>query len=134
MSLRKGLYDVYDLHEQKDYEHEGYCILFHPDNRVLLLSVHGEIKASFTLPVKSKDISYLIESFSEHCPPDSKGDSYFCVAEAIADIAGNKTQKFGNCECCGTQLFRYGGYYGSGMCGVCHQGDAELLEEMEVTW
>ncbi|MEM9263913.1 MAG: hypothetical protein AAGA46_00135 [Cyanobacteria bacterium P01_F01_bin.13] len=116
------------------YEHSCYEIWWNDNDRKLTLRINGQGKAGFILPVKSKDISGFVDCFARHCPPDSKGDAYFPVAEAIADIAATKTTKFGSCESCGTRLYRFGGYYGSGMCGVCYQGDSSLLEERGGTW
>lgn len=46
-----------------------------------------------------------------------------------------KTQsKMYRCESCDTQLCFEGGYYGTGLCGVCATGESALLEEYCETW
>ncbi|MEO1372922.1 MAG: hypothetical protein AAFW70_01075 [Cyanobacteria bacterium J06635_10] len=52
----------------------------------------------------------------------------------------NKSKKFQKkqleyrCESCNAKLSLEGGYYGTGLCGVCATGESALLEEYGETW
>lgn len=46
----------------------------------------------------------------------------------------SKKSKVYRCESCNTKLCFEGGYYDTGLCGVCATGESALLEEYGETW
>jgi hypothetical protein len=43
-------------------------------------------------------------------------------------------ERYGTCDVCGQQLFKIGGYAGSGMCGPCCTGDSSTIDEVGEEW
>jgi hypothetical protein len=66
---------------------------------------------------------------------EENDDCPYCrIARGEATPAEIKDAQQTTCQVCGCDLTIRGGYYGTGMCGVCCTGESALLKERGETW